>query len=194
LDKRGQVVPKEDLIQQIWPDTFVTEANLTQNISSLRKALGERPTDPRYVVTVPVLVYSFVGDVLEVPREATAEMRMPVFPPPPAASGASPATGEILVHVPVSPAPPDSLPDAELIPATPSLLDDTLSAPFLTMVPMTPPALPAPPAVSAVSATSTSPTSISSWVRAASQPIAVTSAWRWRRPAPAVLPLALLVL
>lgn len=80
LEKRGQVVPKEDLIQQIWPDTFVTEANLTQNISSLRKALGERANDPRYVVTVPGQGYSFVGDVLEVPRDGTGEMPAYVLP------------------------------------------------------------------------------------------------------------------
>ena len=41
LERRGEVVEKEELIQRVWPDTYVTEANLTQNISSLRKALGE---------------------------------------------------------------------------------------------------------------------------------------------------------
>ncbi len=80
LDKRGEVVPKEDLIQQIWPDTFVTEANLTQNISSLRKALGERANDPRLVVTVPGQGYTFVGDVLEIPRDSTGEMPAFVLP------------------------------------------------------------------------------------------------------------------
>jgi eukaryotic-like serine/threonine-protein kinase len=82
LERRGQVVPKEDLIQQIWPDTFVTEANLTQNISSLRKALGERANDPRYVVTIPGQGYSFVADVMELPRTATSEMPMLVLPTP----------------------------------------------------------------------------------------------------------------
>src|SRR5947199_1074100 len=83
LERRGKVVPKEDLIQQIWPDTFVTEANLTQNISSLRKALGERANDRRFVVTIPGQGYSFVADVVEIPREATAEMPVLVLPPPP---------------------------------------------------------------------------------------------------------------
>ena len=41
LERPGEVVTKQELIQRIWPDTFVTEANLTQNVSSLRKALGE---------------------------------------------------------------------------------------------------------------------------------------------------------
>ena len=59
----GRVVEKEDLIQKVWPDTYVTEANLTQNVSSLRKALGERANDHRYVVTVPGRGYSFVVPV-----------------------------------------------------------------------------------------------------------------------------------
>src|SRR3954470_7443145 len=71
LERRGEVVEKEDLIQKVWPDTFVTEANLTQNVSSLRKALGERANDHRYVVTVPGRGYSFVAEVLEVPRDGT---------------------------------------------------------------------------------------------------------------------------
>src|SRR4051812_41655523 len=123
LEKRGQVVPKEDLIQQIWPDTFVTEANLTQNISSLRKALGERANDPRYVVTVPGLGYSFVGDVLEVPRDATGEMPMPVLPLPPPFP--LPAPAEAIAAAPVAlPPAPDPVPLAP----SPSFLEDTLSA------------------------------------------------------------------
>lgn len=73
IEKRGEVLEKEELIQKVWPDSYVTEANLTQNISSLRKALGERANDHRYVVTVPGRGYSFVADVLEVSREQTGE-------------------------------------------------------------------------------------------------------------------------
>jgi eukaryotic-like serine/threonine-protein kinase len=49
----NEVVTKEDLMKTVWPDTFVEEANLSRNIFMLRKALGERPQDHRYVVTVP---------------------------------------------------------------------------------------------------------------------------------------------
>jgi len=76
IEKRGEVVEKEDLIQKVWPDTFVTEANLTQNVSALRKALGERAGDSRFVVTVPGRGYSFVADILETPRDATAEIQI----------------------------------------------------------------------------------------------------------------------
>jgi DNA-binding winged helix-turn-helix (wHTH) protein/tetratricopeptide (TPR) repeat protein len=73
LENRGGVVEKDDLIRRVWPDSYVTEANLTQNVSSLRKALGERANEHRYVVTVPGRGYTFVAEVVEVPRESTGE-------------------------------------------------------------------------------------------------------------------------
>src|SRR5215469_12596268 len=48
-----EVVTKDDLMKAVWPDTFVEEANLSRNIFMLRKALGEKPQDHRYVLTVP---------------------------------------------------------------------------------------------------------------------------------------------
>ena len=59
----GQVVTKDDLMKTLWPDTVVEENNLTQQISMLRKALGERANEHRYVVTVPGRGYSFVAEV-----------------------------------------------------------------------------------------------------------------------------------
>jgi TolB-like protein/DNA-binding winged helix-turn-helix (wHTH) protein/Flp pilus assembly protein TadD len=59
----GQVVTKDDLMKTLWPDTIVEENNLTQQISMLRKALGERANEHRYVVTVPGRGYSFVAEV-----------------------------------------------------------------------------------------------------------------------------------
>jgi DNA-binding winged helix-turn-helix (wHTH) protein/tetratricopeptide (TPR) repeat protein len=116
LEKRGEVVEKEDLIQAVWPDTFVTEANLTQNVSSLRKALGERANDHRFVVTVPGRGYSFVAEVVEAPRESTGEFLIAsLLPPtPPAVAPASlpdlpdlpepePAAGETAAPQPVKP-------------------------------------------------------------------------------------------
>lgn len=74
LENRGQVVEKEELIRRVWGDAYVTEANLTQNVSSLRKALGERANDHRFVVTVPGMGYSFVAEVRDVQRDPTVEM------------------------------------------------------------------------------------------------------------------------
>ena len=58
-----EVVSKDDLMNELWPDAFVEEANLSQNIFMLRKALGDRPEDRRYIVTLPGKGYRFVADV-----------------------------------------------------------------------------------------------------------------------------------
>lgn len=58
LDNSSHVLTKQELMQQVWPDSFVEENNLAQNISILRKALGEQ-----YIQTVPKRGYRFVGDV-----------------------------------------------------------------------------------------------------------------------------------
>ncbi len=58
-----EVVSKEDLMKALWPDAFVEEANLSQNIFLLRKALGDTPEDRRYIVTLPGRGYRFVEQV-----------------------------------------------------------------------------------------------------------------------------------
>ena len=50
-------------MKTVWPDTFVEEANLSRNIFMLRKALGERPQDHHYVVTVPGIGYRLAESV-----------------------------------------------------------------------------------------------------------------------------------
>lgn len=63
VEHAGEVVEKDDLMSAVWPDTIVEENNLSQNISVLRKALGERPGDHRYIVTVPGRGFKFVAAV-----------------------------------------------------------------------------------------------------------------------------------
>ncbi len=65
ISSRGQVVHKDDLMQALWPDTFVEEGNLTQNIFLLRKALGDTKDGPRYIETIPRRGYRFLADVRE---------------------------------------------------------------------------------------------------------------------------------
>jgi Tol biopolymer transport system component/DNA-binding winged helix-turn-helix (wHTH) protein len=65
----GRVLKKEELLELVWPNTFVDENNLPRTISALRKALGEDPTEHKYIVTVPGQGYRFVADV----REAEAQ-------------------------------------------------------------------------------------------------------------------------
>ncbi len=59
----GQVVEKDELMSLVWPDTAVEEGNLTFNISSLRKALGDDPRRHEYIVTIPGQGYQFVAGV-----------------------------------------------------------------------------------------------------------------------------------
>src|SRR5215471_4902380 len=60
IESRGDVVAKDELMQRLWPDSFVEEANLTQNIYTLRKALGSD-----YIQTIPRRGYRFVAEVKE---------------------------------------------------------------------------------------------------------------------------------
>ena len=59
----GRMLSKDELLKEIWPDTFVEEVNLAVNISTLRKVLGEDPQDRRFIVTVPGKGYRFIATV-----------------------------------------------------------------------------------------------------------------------------------
>lgn len=63
IEKNGQLVTKDELMRKIWPDSFVEEANLTVNVSALRKALGDTPEHQQYIETVPKLGYRFTARV-----------------------------------------------------------------------------------------------------------------------------------
>ncbi len=65
VENSGQVVSKDDLMKRVWPSTYVEEGNLTQNISLLRKALGETPGGVQFIETVPRRGYRFVADTKE---------------------------------------------------------------------------------------------------------------------------------
>ena len=60
----GHLMEKEELIGMLWPDTFVEEGSLSNNIFLLRKALGE---DPAFIETVPRRGYRFIGAVRQFP-------------------------------------------------------------------------------------------------------------------------------
>src|SRR5262249_11254337 len=62
---RGHVLSKDELMRRVWPDRVVEEANLTQSVVMLRKALGDSSRAPRYVETRHRHGYRFVADVTE---------------------------------------------------------------------------------------------------------------------------------
>ena len=59
----GHLVSKDELLREVWPDTFVEEVNLTVNISALRKALGQGYNGKGMIQTVPTRGYRFVAPV-----------------------------------------------------------------------------------------------------------------------------------
>jgi TolB-like protein/DNA-binding winged helix-turn-helix (wHTH) protein len=59
----GELLDKRTLMEALWPQVVVEEANLTQTIHTLRRVLGERPGEHRYIVTVPGRGYRFVAGV-----------------------------------------------------------------------------------------------------------------------------------
>ena len=65
----GSLVEKEFLMQELWPDAFVEEANLTFTISVIRKALGESARTGSYIETIPKRGYRFTAGVQEVCAE-----------------------------------------------------------------------------------------------------------------------------
>ena len=74
ISRRGEVVPKSDIIDAVWAETAVEENNLTQQIAALRRAFGEKAADHRYIVTVPGKGYSFVAPISEVEIAADEEI------------------------------------------------------------------------------------------------------------------------
>jgi DNA-binding winged helix-turn-helix (wHTH) protein/tetratricopeptide (TPR) repeat protein len=64
----GRIVEKDELLKSVWPETFVEEATLAQNIFTLRKALGGSEGE-QYIQTVPKRGYRFAASVNEVLNE-----------------------------------------------------------------------------------------------------------------------------
>jgi DNA-binding winged helix-turn-helix (wHTH) protein/TolB-like protein len=61
----NRLTTKEELMRKVWPDSFVEEANLTVNISALRRNLGETPNGQQYIETVPKKGYRFAVPVAQ---------------------------------------------------------------------------------------------------------------------------------
>jgi len=75
VQNAGRSVTKEYLLQNVWPDTFVEEANLSVNVATLRKALGDDAGEFKYIETLPRLGYRFIEKVIRGRWEKTASMQ-----------------------------------------------------------------------------------------------------------------------
>lgn len=75
IEKRGRTVEKDELLEKVWAGTVVEENNLNQNITALRKSLGDSRQDSQYIATVPGIGYRFVADVRKVNDEVLPQSR-----------------------------------------------------------------------------------------------------------------------
>ena len=95
VKEAGRVVTKDELMQQVWPDAFVEEGSIANNISTLRKLLNPDFEGEGPIATVPKRGYRF-----------TAELRL------------RSSTGEIAVHAPAAPPVAAEIPREKGIPAS----------------------------------------------------------------------------
>lgn len=88
--RSGHLIEKDELMQSIWADAFVEEANLARVVHSLRRTLGEGVNGNKFIETVARKGYRFVADVEELDAAKTAEFHAvePRIPP-------SAATGDV---------------------------------------------------------------------------------------------------
>src|SRR2546426_12636318 len=63
-ERPGQLVTKEELLEAVWPETYVTDAVLKVRIGELRKALGDDVKAPRFIETAQRRGYRFIGKVM----------------------------------------------------------------------------------------------------------------------------------
>lgn len=74
---QGKLVAKNELMRAVWPDTVVEENNLNQNISTLRRVLGETRGDNVYIATIPGKGYQFIPHVEVIP-DSESDAALPV--------------------------------------------------------------------------------------------------------------------
>lgn len=82
LENHGRAISKDELLNKVWADSFVSEENLSRHISMLRKALGEDSGQPKFIETLPKFGYRFSGQVTTVEallNESTAPVLSPVL-------------------------------------------------------------------------------------------------------------------
>jgi DNA-binding winged helix-turn-helix (wHTH) protein/TolB-like protein/Flp pilus assembly protein TadD len=75
VENHGHVVAKKELMQSLWPDTFVEESSLTQNISLLRRALTPLESERQYIETIPKRGYRFIGEVRHITEPSGVDIQ-----------------------------------------------------------------------------------------------------------------------
>jgi len=79
LARRPEVVSKEELMKELWPDTFVSDANVHNLVSEVRTAIGEDPRATRFIRTVPRCGYAFQAEAREEPARPSGRTQPPTL-------------------------------------------------------------------------------------------------------------------
>jgi TolB-like protein/DNA-binding winged helix-turn-helix (wHTH) protein/Tfp pilus assembly protein PilF len=66
VEEHGRTIEKDELLERVWAGTIVEENNLNQNITALRKSLGDSRQESQYIATIPGVGYRFVAEVQKV--------------------------------------------------------------------------------------------------------------------------------
>jgi DNA-binding winged helix-turn-helix (wHTH) protein/TolB-like protein/Flp pilus assembly protein TadD len=74
VENSGRTLSKDELMRRLWPDSFVEESSLSQNIFQLRKALGEANSLQQYIETIPKRGYRFAASVKEILVDPNGEL------------------------------------------------------------------------------------------------------------------------
>src|SRR5262249_34692515 len=106
VERRGRVLTKDALMEEVWPDAVIEESNLTQNVYMLRKILAADPDGNKYIETVPKRGYRFVANVVELKEDMEGRVipfRNLVTAPAPGDTESRPAATESLQQQQVGP-------------------------------------------------------------------------------------------
>src|SRR5579872_1430919 len=95
VEKRGELVARQELMTAVWPDTFVEDNNLSSNISILRKQLGMTGDGGDYIQTIPKRGYRFIAAVKQVETLPPAIPSGPVVSSDPVAPSGQEVSSEV---------------------------------------------------------------------------------------------------
>src|SRR5262249_22650779 len=76
VERAGQVVTQDEILEALWPETYVNPEVLRKYILEIRKTLGDRPDKPEFIETLPKRGYRFVAPVVE--EKGPAPKHLPV--------------------------------------------------------------------------------------------------------------------
>src|SRR5215510_668976 len=66
IARRPNVVAKEELLREVWPDSYVAEANLNVVVGEVRRAIADNAQSPRFIRTVHGVGYAFCGNATDI--------------------------------------------------------------------------------------------------------------------------------